>query len=189
MNILAFGASNSLNSINKKLASSISKYYKEHEDIIEVIDLNDYAMPIFSVDYELENGIPEQANQFASKIDWADFIIISFAENNGNYNACYKNITDWVSRIKNRKIYNNKPVFLLSTSPGMRGGQSVLEIATKRLPFDGADVIDSFSLPEFHKNFQDGKGITNILLRSQLESKVRNSKKYLKQKFEKKNDV
>ncbi len=165
MKILAFGASNSSKSINKKLVTSVAKYYKELDDIKEVIDLN-------------------EAYDFAAKIDWADFILISFAENNGNYNACYKNIIDWVSRIKGRKIFNGTPVFLLATSPGARGGQSVLGIAEQRLPYDGADVLDTFSLPEFNKNFEEGKGVTNMLLRSQLEAKVRKTKRTLKEKFE-----
>lgn len=184
MKILAFGASNSSKSINKKFVTSVSKYYKELEDIKEIIDLNDYAMPVFSVDLEAEIGIPQQALDFAAKIDWADFILISFAENNGNYNACYKNIIDWVSRIKGRKIFNSKPVFLLATSPGGRGGQSVLRIAEARLPFDGADVLDTFSLPEFNQNFEEEKGITNMLLRSQLEAKVRKTKRTLKERWE-----
>lgn len=179
MKILVFGASNSSDSINKKFVTSVSKYYKELEDQKEILDLNDYDMPIFSKQYEAQNGIPQQALDFAQKIDWADLILISFAENNGNYNACYKNITDWVSRIKDRKIYQNKAVFLLATSPGARGGQSVLQIATDRLPFDGAEVLETFSLPDFFNKFEDGKGVTDNLLRSQLEAKVRKTKRLM----------
>lgn len=177
MKILIFGASNSKESINKKFVTSISKYYKESDDEKQIIDLNDYEMPIYSKHYEVEHGIPQQALDFANKIDWADLILISFAENNGNYNACYKNIIDWVSRIPNRKPYQNKAVFLLATSPGSRGGQTVLQIAADRMPFDGAEVLETFSLPTFQENFEDGKGITNNLLRSQLEAKVRSSKR------------
>lgn len=177
MKILIFAASNSTDSINKKFVTSVSKYYKELEDQKEIIDLNDYDMPIFSKQYEEQNGIPQQALDFAQKIDWADLLLISFAENNGNYNACYKNIIDWVSRIPNRKSYQDKAVFLLATSPGARGGQSVLQIATDRMPFDGAVVLETFSLPSFFTNFEDGKGVTNNLLRSQLEAKVRKTKR------------
>jgi len=184
MKIIAFAGSNSKNSINKKFVTSVSKYYKEPNDSIEVLDLNDYEMPLFSLDREAEIGIPQLAKDFAFKIDTADFILISFAENNGNYNVGYKNLMDWISRIKGRLMFNDKPVFLLATSPGARGGQSVLEIASKLLPYQGATVIDTFSLPSFLVNFEEGKGVTNLLLRSQLETKVRNSKKVLKKLFE-----
>ncbi|GHE23310.1 NADPH-dependent FMN reductase [Sphingobacterium griseoflavum] len=184
MKIIAFAGSNNSQSINKKFVTSVSKYYKETNDHIEVLDLNDFAMPLFSVDLEKAQGIPTAAYAFAKKIDEADFILLSLAENNGNYSAAYKNLIDWVSRIPNRKIYNGKPMFLMATSPGKRGGQSVLGIATARMPFDGADLLETFSLPEFHQHFEEGKGLTNLLLRSQLEAKVRKTKRILKEKLE-----
>ena len=112
MKILAFGASNSSDSINKKLVNSVSKYYKEIEDEILVLDINDFELPLFSKDLEKAIGIPEAAQKFADHIDWADFIIISFAENNGNYNVGYKNLIDWISRIKVRKVNPEKPLLL-----------------------------------------------------------------------------
>lgn len=184
MNILAFAASNSSTSINKKFVTSVSKYYKESDDVIEIIDLHDFDAPLFSEDREKTDGIPSLAYDLAKKIDEADFILISFAEHNGNYSAAYKNITDWVSRIPGRKIYNGKPVFIIATSNGKRGGQSVLDIATARLPRDGAEILEIFSLPEFSQNFENGKGVTNIQFRSQLEAKVRKTKRMLKQKLE-----
>ena len=183
MKILAFGASNSSTSINKKLVTSVSKYYKELDDEKVILDLNDYEMPIYSIDREKESGIPANAIAFAEQIDWADLILISFAENNGNYTAAYKNIIDWVSRIKGRKIFNNKPLFILATSPGARGGQSVLDIAAARIPFDGGEVLETFSLPQFQENFEDGKGVTNPLYRSQLEAKVRKTKRMMASKL------
>lgn len=183
MKILAFAASNSSTSINKQFVCSVSKYYKEIEDTIQIIDLNDFEAPLFSQDRENRDGIPPQALQFAEKIDWADFILISYAEHNGNYSAAYKNITDWISRIKGRKLFNGKPVFLMATSNGARGGQSVLDIATQRLPRDGAEILETFSLPEFSKNFEDNKGIINLLLRSQLEAKVRKTKRMMADKL------
>ncbi len=179
MKIVAFAGSNSLQSINKKLVTSVSKYYKETDDIVEVLDLNDFEMPLFSKEREKENGIPSLAYNFANKIDEADFILLSLAENNGNYNVAYKNITDWISRIPGRKIYNGKPIFVMATSDGKRGGQTVLDIAVNRLPFDGAEVLESFSLPEFQLNFQEGKGVINPQYRSQLEAKVRKTKRLL----------
>lgn len=183
MKILAFAASNSSASINKLFVTSVSKYYKEAIDEVEIIDLRDYTAPLYSAETERDLGIPSEAINFAEKIDWADFILISYAEHNGNYSACYKNITDWVSRIKGRKLFNGKPVFLMATSNGARGGQSVLSIASQRLPWDGAVVLETFSLPEFSKNFEVGKGVTNPLLRSQLEAKVRKTKRLMAEKL------
>ena len=51
---------------------------------------------------------------------------------------------------------------------GARGGSSVLDIATKRFPFQGGIVKGSFSLPSFYENFDAEKGITNEELKNQL---------------------
>ena len=59
-------------------------------------------------------------------------------------------------------------MLLLATSPGARGGSSVLDIATKRFPFQGAEVKGSFSLPTFYENFNALNGIINPELKNQL---------------------
>jgi len=181
MNILAFAASNSKHSINRKFVTSVSKYYKEPEDVIEILDLNDYEMPLYSYERELEFGIPQLAKDFATKIDCADFLLISFAEINGSYHVAYKNIIDWVSRIPGRKLFNGKPVFALSTSPGAMGGSTVLTTVINRITWDGAQVLDSYSLPNFLENFEEGKGVTNMNLRADLEARVRKTKRSLKE--------
>ncbi len=163
--IIAFGASSSKTSINKLLAIYAANQFQNAS--VEVLDLNDFEMPIYSVDKEKDNGIPQLAQDFYAKIGSADLIVISFAEHNGAYSTAFKNIFDWASRI-NGKTFQEKPVLLLSTSPGPRGGSSVLEIAKNRFPFQGAVVKGSFSLPSFNDNFDAEKGITNEDLKNQL---------------------
>lgn len=155
--ILAFGASPSKRSINRRLANFVAGLFKDAN--ITHLDLNDFEMPIFSVDRE--HPIDNKALKFAQYIDETDLIVMSLAENNGSYSAAFKNVYDWVSRIPGRKIFNNKKVLLLSTSPGGRGGSSVMETALKRFPFDGAVIVGSMSLPSFNQNFSDSEGITN----------------------------
>jgi NAD(P)H-dependent FMN reductase len=163
--IIAFGASSSKNSINKQLASYAANLFSNAT--VELLDLNDYEMPIYSVDKEKENGIPTLAHQFYDKIGSADLIVLSLAEHNGAYSSAFKNILDWASRINN-KTFQQKPMLLLATSPGARGGSTVLEIAKNRFPFQGADLKGSFSLPNFNENFDLVKGITNPELKNQL---------------------
>ena len=163
--IIAFGASSSKQSINKQLATFAANQFKNVT--IEILDLNDYEMPIFSVDKEKENGIHPLAQEFYAKLGSADLIIISFAEHNGNYSTAFKNILDWTSRI-NAKTFQEKPMLLLATSPGARGGSSVLEIASKRFPFQGGIVKGSFSLPSFYENFDVVNGIIHPEYKNQL---------------------
>ena len=163
--IIAFGGSSSKNSINKQLATYTANLFQNAE--VEILDLNDYEMPVFSVDKEKEDGIHNLAHDFYAKIGSADFIVLSLAEHNGAYSSAFKNTLDWASRINN-KTFQQKPMLLLATSPGARGGGTVLEIATKRFPFQGADVKGSFSLPAFYENFDAVNGIINMDFKNQL---------------------
>ncbi|WP_320815393.1 NAD(P)H-dependent oxidoreductase [Flavobacterium sp.] len=163
--IIAFGASSSKNSINKQLATYAAQQFKNSN--VEVLDLNDYEMPIFSVDKEKENGIHALAHDFYNKLGSVDLIVISLAEHNGAYSTAFKNILDWTSRI-NAKTFQQKPMLLLATSPGARGGSTVLEIAKNYFPYQGADIKGSFSLPSFNANFDSEKGITNEELKNQF---------------------
>ena len=68
--IIAFGASSSKTSINKQLATYTANQFQNVS--VEILDLNDYEMPIYSVDKEKENGIPQLAHDFYSKLGSAD---------------------------------------------------------------------------------------------------------------------
>lgn len=152
--IITIGASTSKNSINKIFVEYTGGLLNNVE--VLNIDLNNYEMPLFSVDVEAEEGFPKGATELNEVIDSVDGFIISFAEHNGAYSAAFKNAFDWLSRI-NGKVWRDKPMLLLATSPGPRGGQSVLEIATARFPFNGGNIIGSMSLPSFLDNFKEGK--------------------------------
>jgi NAD(P)H-dependent FMN reductase len=156
MKLLAFAASNSSKSINKQLVTYASSLVEGAG--VEILDLNDYELPLFSEDKENELGQPELAKNFFAKIGEADAIIISFAEHNGTYSAAYKNLFDWTSRI-DIKVFQNKAMVLLSTSPGPGGASSVLNVAKCSADFFAADVKATLSIPSFYDNFDVEKQV------------------------------
>ena len=167
MKIIAFGASTSNNSINKKLATYAASLFENAT--VEVLDLTDFEMPLFDVDLEMTIGEHKLAQAFLDKIKGADLLVVSMSEHNGNYSAAFKNIFDWCTRI-NGKVFQEKPMLLLATSPGARGGASVLEIAKNAFPRYGALVKATFSLPSFDENFDMQKGqISNTELDNDLK--------------------
>jgi NAD(P)H-dependent FMN reductase len=156
MKVLAFAASNSRKSINKDLIIYASTRLPGSD--VEIIDINDYEMPIYNSDLEEAHGIPEAASRFLDKISEADALVISYAEHNGSYTVAYKNLFDWASR-KKREVYQDKPIIMLSTSPGAGGAKSVLSAATESAHFFAGKVVASLSVPEFYKNFDRDKGV------------------------------
>lgn len=174
MKVIAFGASTSRNSINKQLAAYAAKVLAEKQVNIEieVLDLNDFELPLFSQDKEQELGQPEAAKQFFNKLGASDAIIISFAEHNGSYTAAYKNIFDWASRI-DQKVFQEKPMLLLSTSPGPGGAGSVLAAATGSAPYFAGDVKASLSVPSFFDNFDvKNQVLSNNELKQQMATAI-----------------
>ncbi len=155
MKILAFGASNSKNSINKTLAEFTASLVPGAD--VEVLDLNDFELPIFGEDIEKKIGQPEPARKFFAKIGSADGLIISFAEHNGTYSAAYKNLFDWASRI-DQKVFQDKPTIYLATSPGPGGAGSVLASAEGSAEFFGVDLRAAVSVPNFYDVFDTRKG-------------------------------
>jgi NAD(P)H-dependent FMN reductase len=78
MKVIAFAASSSKQSINKQLVTYASGLVENAQ--VEVLDLNDYELPLFSVDKEQELGKPVLAQEFFAKISASNAVIISFAE-------------------------------------------------------------------------------------------------------------
>lgn len=168
--ILAFGASNSKKSINKQLASyAASQIEGAH---VTVLDLNDFEMPLYGIDKENDLGIPDLAYAFKEHILNSDGIIISFAEHNGAYSVAFKNIFDWISRI-DKNTWDNKPLFLLATSPGGRGGQSVLDLAFNKFKRMTNNEVLRFSLPSFSKNFDMENGINDPSLKGLFNEELK----------------
>lgn len=173
--VIAFAGSNSRTSINKQLATYAASLVDNKESLI--LDLNDFNLPLYGMDYETKNGIPEAAHDFLNHIRNADGIILSLAEHNGAYATVFKNLFDWMSRIEG-KTFLGKPMLLMATSPGGRGGQSVLSIAKDRFPYHDANIVETFSLPFFGNNFDNGF-ITDKALNEDLLHKVDVFKKEL----------
>lgn len=173
--IITIGGSNSINSINKILAEYVGSLIN-HVELIKV-DLNNFEMPLFSVDLEAEIGSPKGAKELNKVIESADAFIISLAEHNGAYSVAFKNTFDWLSRI-NGEVWRNKPMLLFATSPGPRGGKTVLDIALGRFPFNGGKIVGSLSFPSFNDNYKDGE-VVNVDLKFEIQKMVNDLEKVL----------
>ena len=165
--ILAFGASNSKASINQQFAQWAANQVEDAETLF--LHLNDFEMPIYSIDREKESGFPQLAQDFVALINEADGIVIFFAEYNGSFTSDFKNIYDWISRIE-KPIWKNKPMMILATSPGARGGTRILSHVESLFPRTGATLAGVFSLPSFAANFDEG--ITDDTLRLEFQKQL-----------------
>lgn len=180
MKVIAFGASYSKDSINRKFAAYATQYIPASD--IEVLDLGAFPLPLYTTDLEAAIGQPREALDFIAKLDEADLLVVSLAEHNGSYTTAFKNLFDWASRAK-MNMFEGKKMLLLSTAPGPRGGLSVLQAAAQRFPIHGAEIVGTFSLPQFHDTFSEGIGILNEDLKQQFEKVIDNATKGLVQEY------
>ncbi len=168
--VLAIPGSNSMESINRKLLLSVVAMLEDSKG--NVVDINDFPLPLFSVDLKKEKGVPEPALNFKDQMEASDGFILSVAEYNGSYSSAFKNLLDWLSVIEG-KLFEQKPVLLMCATPGKLGGKNVLHTANAYLPHMGANIIGSVSFGEFYENFKDGKGIVNVELHNEMIEKLK----------------
>ena len=166
--ILTIGASSSSKSINRTFAKFAAESLGIECESKELV-LTNFEMPIYSEDKQNNSGIPKKAIDFKKEIYQADALVISLAEHNGSYTAAFKNIYDWISVIEN-DVWCSKPILLLSTSTGPRGGQTILKSAHDRFSRNYKCNIPHFSLPSFKENYSHDEGITNIRLNQDFQA-------------------
>ncbi len=169
MRVLAFGASAARQSINKTFAHYTAQQLGASS--LNLFDLSSLDLPLYTVDVEREKGIPQAVKDFYAEIAAADLLLISLAEHNGTYTTAFKNLFDWLSRHQS-KNFADKPMLLLSTSPGGRGGKGVMEAALVRFPIHGGRIVASFSLPNFGTNFSLEAGVTDAALAAEYAAAI-----------------
>lgn len=144
MRIFLFAASLRKDSYNKiliRIAADIVKKMGNH--CVELHEFNEFLMPLYDGDLEVEKGLPKTAKSLGEKIKAADAIIISSPEYNGSIPGTLKNALDWVSRIKPVPLLK-KQIFLMGASPGKLG--AVRGNLHTRVPFH---ILGSHVFPDY----------------------------------------
>lgn len=168
--ILAFAGSNSSKSINHQLVTYVASQIDTHH--VQVIKLTDYPLPLYGIDLENENGFSNELKALHELITESDGLVVSVNEHNSGVSAFFKSTSDWLSRI-DRKFLEDKKILLMSCSTGKRGAISALDYAKNTLPRFGAEIIETFSLPNFNDNFSiEHNTITNSVLKESLNSSI-----------------
>jgi chromate reductase len=115
--ILGFVGSLRKGSFNRALMNAALEVVPEYAEI-EVFEIGD--IPLFNQD--LENNPPQVVLDFKAKIRAADALLIATPEYNYSIPGVLKNALDTASRPPTDKVFNNKPVAIMSASTGRFGG-------------------------------------------------------------------
>lgn len=148
MSVLAICGSPSSTSINRRLLHAALSVLPEGTAVDEVW-VRELDLPMYSPDHEQEHGFPADALALRKRLEAASVVVLASPEHNGSMPAMLKNAIDWLSRTPREGRFFARPVALLSTSPGGRGGATNLGALSSVMPHWGAEVLGSFSLPSF----------------------------------------
>jgi chromate reductase len=176
--ILGFVGSLRKGSYNKALMRAAVELVPD-DATIEVFDLA--GIPPFNQD--LENQPPQAVRDFKAKIRSADALLIASPEYNYSIPGVLKNAIDAASRPCADKVFDGKPVAIMSASVGRLGGARAQYHLRQSFVFLNMYPINhpEVMLPFAEQNIDENGNLTNEetrkLIRELLEELVRWARK------------
>lgn len=158
--ILAMAGSTRSDSYNKRLARLAAVGAAAVGAETRVIDLRDFALPLFDEDLERDQGPPDNARALKSLFVESDGLLIASPEYNSSITGVLKNAIDWVSRPYPGEpplvAFRGKVAAILSASPGQLGGLRGLVHLRSVLGNIGVLVLpDQLAIPRAFEAFAD----------------------------------
>jgi chromate reductase, NAD(P)H dehydrogenase (quinone) len=160
--ILAFAGSARRGSWNKMLVRIAAGGARAEGIEVTLIELEDYALPLFNQDEEVEHGLPPNGRALKDLFISHQGFLISSPEYNSSISAILKNTIDWVSRPAAGEAalagFADKTAVVMSASPGALGGLRGLVHLRSILGNIGTLVLPAtFSVSKAHETFaEDG---------------------------------
>ncbi len=155
--ILAFAGSARRESLNRKLLAVVAEDARKAGAEVTVLDLNEWALPLYHGDLEAEHGLPENARKLVDLIATHHGLLIASPEYNSMITPLLKNTIDWCTRADDDP-FPGRVAAVVSASPGRFGGLRSMTLARQLLTHLGCHVIpEQCILPQADKAF-DAEG-------------------------------
>ena len=147
---------------NQKLGLKLQELALKEGCEVELINLVDLRLPLYSTVEEEENGIPETVLDLATKILELKAFIIVAPEYNGVMPPVLNNAMAWTSRATKdwRDAFNEKIVGLATHSGG--GGAKGLQAMRIQFQHLGANILAREILTTYEKSFNEETAIGMI---------------------------
>lgn len=127
MRLLLIAGSARRGALSVKLRDAARRTAEAAGANVDVLDLRELALPLYDGDLEAAQGVPAGAQRLRDAIGAHDALVIATPEYNGFPTPLVINAFDWLSRLPDGlSTTANKPVALLSSSPGALGGLRAL---------------------------------------------------------------
>src|SRR6201991_2858180 len=100
--ILVFAGSIRTGSFNARLAALAAKELALSGADVTRISLEDYPLPLYDGDDELNSGVPAHAKNLKAMVAAHRGVFIASPEYNASVTPLLKNAIDWISRVRGR---------------------------------------------------------------------------------------
>jgi NAD(P)H-dependent FMN reductase len=157
MKIAAICGSLRRQSYNMIILKLVVEQLKSLGHEVNIIDINDFNVPLFSQDIEESTGMPESVKKMKMIVHNAEAILIASPEYNGSFSGVLKNAIDWISRgiTADESVYASfmgKPAAIMAASPGRLGGMRALMQLRHVMSSLGCNVMaKQVAVPEAHQ--------------------------------------
>jgi len=162
LRLLVMAGSARHGSLNLRLATAAAALAREAGASVETLDLRALQLPLYDGDLEAASGVPDAALRLLEAIRTADALLLVTPEYNGFPTPLLINAFDWLSRLSptderpaGLAVTANKPVALLSASPGPLGGLRSMNFLRQYLQMAFAMIVvpQQFALGRAHEAF------------------------------------
>jgi NAD(P)H-dependent FMN reductase len=168
--ILAVAGSLRQASLNKKLMMTGVEALRRRGAEVDVLDLNDVTMPLYSQDIEDSQGLPPGALEFKRRIALADGLLFGVPEYNSSIPGHFKNALDWASR-GTEDVLRGKVGAIMSASPGAFGGIRMNTHLRQVMRALGVLAIyDQVTLPKAHEAFKEDGSLVSAHVQNLVET-------------------
>lgn len=168
--LLIIPASARTGSLNLRLARHAATLATGAGWQTELLDLRALALPVYDGDLEAEAGVPQGAVTLQQAIAGSAAVLVVTPEYNGFPTPLFINAFDWLSRIQaadgrpaGLAVTADKPVGLLSASPGPMGGLRSMNFVRQYLQMAFAMLVvpQQFALGRAHEAFDADGALTD----------------------------
>lgn len=153
--ILAFSGSARRESLNRKLLAVTVEAVRKAGAEVTLIDLNEYALPLYHGDLEDAQGMPVNATKLVELITQHAGLLIASPEYNSMYTPLLKNTIDWCTRAEENPFIG-KVAAVVSASPGAFGGIRSFQLVRQLLLHLGCHIVPAqCTVPKAHEAFDE----------------------------------
>jgi chromate reductase len=168
--ILAFCGSTRRESLNQKFLNAAVAAVRAAGGDVTLINLKDYALPLYEGDLEDAEGLPANARKLIDLIASHAGLLIASPEYNAMNTPLLKNTLDWCTRADDDP-FPGRVAAVVSASPGSFGGINSLKLAQQLLLKLGCHVVPGVTiLPQAHKAFDANGQLTDARAQKALEA-------------------